>query len=178
MVVTASESRVAAYEPAPTVNHRPGRLEHASAAAGLALATLVAIDGTPGWQIARVFGVAVFTVTIVALQLLAGAYWRGRISVLAGMPALAIAVGFGPHLVKRDSIVIAAASTVLAVASAGLIAGGMLVATRGRRRLWRVATGAVVFVATALVVFVVGPALGDRSAHDGVATAADALRRP
>ncbi len=98
MVVIASESRVAADQPAPVVQRRLGRLEIARCITGLALATLVGIDGSPGWQLARFLVVAVFTAALVALQLWAPTRWRGLISALAGMPAFAIALGFGPHL--------------------------------------------------------------------------------
>ncbi len=159
MVVIASESRVAADQPAPVVQRRLGRLEIASCITGLALATLVGIDGSPGWQLARFLVVAVFTAALVALQLWAPTRWRGLISALAGMPVFAIALGFGPHLLKGGSVFVAVASTALAAASGALIIGGTLVATGGRRRVWRVATGAAVLVATALVLLVVGPAI-------------------
>ena len=158
MVVTSTESEVA-DQPAPTVKRRLGRLEGASCVAGLALATLVGIDGSPGWQLARVFVVVVFTGAIVALQLRVPARWRGRIAALVGLPALAIGVGFAPHLVRGGSIVVASASTVLVLAGAGLIIGGTLAATDGRRPLRRAATGAAVIVVTALFLIVVGPAV-------------------
>jgi dienelactone hydrolase len=159
MVVGLHQRHLAAAERADRLLRRPARLEAATCAAGLTLAVLVGIDGSPGWQVARVVAVAAFTAVVVASQLLASERWRGRVSVLAATPALAIAVGFGPHLVKGGPLPIRAASIVLAVASLGLVVGGTVLATRQRRLVRRLAVSAAVFVVAGAVAFVIGPAV-------------------
>jgi pimeloyl-ACP methyl ester carboxylesterase len=159
MVVRSVLQDADADQPTATVERRPGGLELAGCVGGLALAVLVGIDGSPGWQLARVIVVVVLTAAVVSLQLRTSARRRGRISVVVGIPALAIAVGFSPHLVERGLSVVGLASIALAVASIGLIVAGTLVATGGRRRVRRGAAGAVVFVAAALALLVVGPAV-------------------
>jgi dienelactone hydrolase len=159
VVAALHQQQLAAVEGADRIVRRPARLEAASGAAGFTLGVLAGIDGSPGWQAARVVAVAAFTAVVVALQLRLPERWRGRVSVLAGIPALAIAVGFGPHLVNGGSLPIRAALVVLAIASLGLVVGGTVLATRQRRLVRRLAASAAVFVATGAVVFVIGPAV-------------------
>ena len=159
MVVALREPGFAPVQLWHTFKRRPAQLEAWSCVAGLALAALVGIDGSPAWQAVRVLAVLAVTAGITLLQLRTSARWRGRSSALAGMPALAIAVGFGPHLVGEGSFAVQAASIVLAVASLGLIVGGSLVAARDQRLISRIVAGAAVFVATALVLLVVAPAI-------------------
>jgi uncharacterized protein len=85
--------------------------------------------------------------------------WRGSICVLVGMPALAIAVGFGPHVVKGGPMLTQMAAMVLAVAGSVLIAGGVVVATRGGPALVRLITSVVTLAATGITLVVVGPAV-------------------
>ena len=85
--------------------------------------------------------------------------WHGRVAVMVGVVATAVAVGFAPHLAKNGPLLVRAATLVLGAAGAGLTVGGTVAATQGRRAVHRVAVGAVVAVVTALVVFVVSPAV-------------------
>ena len=75
------------------------------------------------------------------------------------MPAIAIAVGFAPHLAKGGPLPVRVAGLVLVGAGVGLTVGGTVVATRGRRLAGRIATSAAVVVVTAAVLVVVGPAV-------------------
>jgi dienelactone hydrolase len=146
-------------DPGHRVQPRPSVLEGAAGAAGLALAALVAYEGTPGWQIGRVAAVAGVTAGVIVMQRRASPRWRGRLSVLFGVPMLAIGLGFGPYLTKGGPVVVRAAAVVLAVASLGLVVGGTVVATRPHRLVVRLAEAAGVLVALAVAGFVIGPAV-------------------
>jgi dienelactone hydrolase len=160
MGVALHPRHLAAAERADGFLRRPARLEAATGAAGISVAVLVGIDGSPGWQAARVVAVAAVTAVVVAsLQRMCSERWRGRVSVLTAIPALAIAVGFAPNLVKGGPLLIRAASIVLAIASLSLIVGGTVVATRQRRLVRLLLASAAVFVATGAVAFVIGPAV-------------------
>jgi uncharacterized protein len=159
MIDAVLEPGLGLREHADAIRHRPSWLEGTACVAGLALCVLVGIDGAVGWRVARVVAVTVFTATIVAVQSLASFTSRGRIATAVGVPALAIAVGFGPHVVEGGRLPVRVAAVALAVASLGLIVGGMVVATRDRRLLRRLTASAVVLLATGLVAFVVGPAV-------------------
>ena len=78
---------------------------------------------------------------------------------MVGVAATAVAVGFAPHLAKDGPLLVRAATLVLGAAGAGLTVGGTVAATRGRPPAHRIAVGAAVAVVTALVMFVVGPAV-------------------
>ena len=138
---------------------RPARIEAATLAAGLSLAVLVGLDGSPGWQAARVVAVGLLTSALVAAERSASPRSRGRIAVVAGVAAVAVAAGFAPHLAKSGPLPVQVAAAVLAVAGVGLTAGGTVVATRGHRRLRRAGSAAVVVGAVALVAGLVGPAV-------------------
>lgn len=136
-----------------------GRLEAAAIGGGGALAVLVGLDGSPSGQAARTAAVALGAAALVLTMRRVSAQGRGRAAVLAGIPALAVAVGFAPHWAKAGPLVVQVAATLLAVAGAALTVGGAAVATRGRRWPRRAAAAAGVVVATAVTAFVVGPAV-------------------
>ena len=125
----------------------------------VALAVLVGRDGTPGWQIARVAAVIVLTWAVLAVEASLGDRGCGRVAVGVGVVAFAIGVGFMPYAVKDGLSVEAVAGTVAAFAGLVLAATGTLVATRGRRTIWRIAAGAGTVILIAVVAFVVGPAV-------------------
>ena len=83
----------------------------------------------------------------------------GSRAVIVGVPAIAIAVGFTPHLAKDGPLLTQAATLIVAVAGIGLTIGGTLVATRRRRLRRRIDTSALVLVTTVLAMFAVGPAV-------------------
>jgi uncharacterized protein len=138
---------------------RVGRMELATVLSGAAIAVLVAIDGSPTWRVARAVAVAGVTAVVVAGVVRLPSRWRGAVAAAAGIPAVAIAVGFVPHLVKGGPLPIRAATVVLAVAALGLVVAGTAEATRGRRWWLRAPVGIVVFVITATGAFVIGPAV-------------------
>jgi len=142
-----------------SARRRPGRLELAAGLAGFALAILVGLDGSPGWQVARASGVVAATGLLFAALARSSARWRGQLAALAGIPAIAIAAGFAPHWAKSGPIPVQAAALLLSVASVTLVIGGTAVGTRGRRRWRRAATSAAVAVATGMAAFVAGPAV-------------------
>jgi pimeloyl-ACP methyl ester carboxylesterase len=141
------------------LDHRPTSLGVAFLAAGMALVVLVGIDGSPLWQTVRVLAVAGCTGLLFMVQASATPRRRGRLAVLAGIPAFAIAVGFLPHVAKRGPVPLQAAAVVLIAAGLVLVAEGTVLATRGRRRARRLASGATVLIATAVVTFVISPAV-------------------
>ena len=116
------------------------RLEFAAGLCGGALAVLVGTDGSPVWQAVRVLAVAAITALLIAALLRSPSRWRGRLAVGAGIPAIAIAVGFAPHLAKGGPAATTAAAIVLAVAGIALTAGGAVIATRARR-WWEAGSG-------------------------------------
>ena len=92
--------------PAIATVRRRSFVEAATVASGMGLALLVGRDGSPVWQTLRVLAVASLTALLVAVELRASQRWSGRLSVVLGTAALAVAVGFGPHIAKGGSIVV------------------------------------------------------------------------
>ncbi len=141
----------------PELRHR--RVATATAVGGVAVAVLVGHDGTPGWQFVRVAGVAILTLAVIALQTRLSDRGRGRLAVAVGVVVLAIGAGFIPYVVKDGWSVEAVASMVALVAGLAVAAAGTMVGTRGRRAVWRIGAGLGTLVVTALVAFVVAPAV-------------------
>lgn len=137
----------------------PAVLEAATVAGGLALVVLVGLEGSPAWQLVRIAGIVAVTSLLIAGELSVPAPWRGRLALLGGVPAVAIAGGFAPHLAKGGPVPVQLATIVLAIAGLVLTVGGAVVATRGQRRFRRAASAIVVVGAVAIVNFVVGPAV-------------------
>ena len=84
---------------------------------------------------------------------------RGRLAVLVGVPAVAIAAGFAPHWAKSGPLAIQGAAGLLFAAGLALVIGGTAVATRVWGWWRRAGGGSVVVAATAVVAFVVSPAI-------------------
>jgi pimeloyl-ACP methyl ester carboxylesterase len=127
--------------------------------AGVCLALLAAADGSPGWRLVRLGAVAVATWLLLALLAVLTPRWRGRASVLAALPTLAVAVGFAPFVVERGAFVVSAATIGLGVASLVVLTVGFADATRGLHAVRRWVSGVVVAVTTAVVLLVVAPAI-------------------
>ena len=123
------------------------------------MAVLVGHDGTPGWQFVRVAGVAILTLAVIALQTRLSDRGCGRLAVAVGVVVLAIGAGFMPYVVKDRWSVEAVAGTVALVAGLALAAAGTMVGSRGRRAVWRIGAGLGTLVVTAVVAFVVAPAV-------------------
>jgi len=138
---------------------RPVGIEGGTVLAGTALAVLTGLDGTAWWQLVRVLVVVALTAGAVSAE-----RWRGHLAVVVGAPAIAVAIGFSPYLVKGGPLLVRTATAVLALAGVGLAVGGTVMATRDQRVPRRIAAGAAVAVVTALVVFVVGPAVAATNA--------------
>ena len=160
MTVASSETSV--VSPDRMVVRVRGRmgLEGATVLCGAALAVLTARDGSAGWQLLRVVTVASSTAAALFGELRLAPKWRGRIAAIVGVLATAVAVGFAPHLVKGGPLLVRAATLALAASGVGLTAGGTVAATRARPLPRRIATDAAMAVITALVIFVVSPAVG------------------
>jgi dienelactone hydrolase len=133
-------------------------LDTAALLAGLALAVLVGCDGSPGWAVVRVIAVALVTAAIVGLMFRTSDRRRGLVAALAGMPVLAIAAGFTPHLFD-GRLIVQGATFLLAVASVALIVAGVIAAVRGSGVGRVLATSLAVLVMTAVTALVVGPAV-------------------
>ena len=144
---------------APRWPDRPAPLPGAAVAAGAALAVLVGLDGSPVWQVVRVLGVAATTVGLVVALGRTPARWRGRLATFAGVPALAIAIGFAPHWVKGGPLAIQVAAAVLAGTGLGLTVGGTTVASAGRSWWRRGLAGLATAIVAVLVTFVLGQAV-------------------
>jgi dienelactone hydrolase len=138
---------------------RPRPLEFAAALGGVALATLVGLDGSPSWQVIRVVGVGAATALVVAALARGPTRWRGRLAALVGVPAIGIAVGFAPHWAKGGPVPVQLAAAALGIAGVMLAIGGTAVATRDRRWWRRVGAGLAMAVAVVMVTFVVGQAV-------------------
>jgi fermentation-respiration switch protein FrsA (DUF1100 family) len=141
----------------PEFGHR--RVAAATAVGGVAVAVLVGDDGAPGWQLVRVAGVAILTLAAIAVQTGLSDRGCGRLAVSVGVVVLAIGAGFIPYVVKDRWSVEAVAGTVALVVGLALAATGTIVGTRGRRAVWRIGAGLGALVVTALVAFVVAPAV-------------------
>jgi uncharacterized protein len=152
----AQRTRGAEAAPEPAWPHA---LDVAAALGGLGLAILVGVDGSPIWQAVRVAFVGATTSALLVALASSGARWRGRLAVLAGVPALAIAIGYSPHWPEGGPLPVQAAAAVLGSAGLVLVVGGAVRATRERPWWRRVGAGVAIVVVVAMVVFVVGPAV-------------------
>jgi dienelactone hydrolase len=138
---------------------RTRRLSVAVVGAGTALACLVGRDGSPPWQATRVVVVAATAALVVIACERSGSRVRGRVALLAGVPAVAIAAGFAPHWAKDGPLLVQASAAILAAAGLVMVVGGTVVATQGRRWWHRIGAGALVVVATVLATFIAGVAI-------------------
>ena len=131
----------------PDVARRPSTmpLRLAAIAAGTGLAMLVGYDGSPLWLLARVVVVTALTVALVIAVERVELRVAGRLAVVAGVPATAVAIGFAPHWVKHGPLAVQAATALLAVGALGLVIGGAVAAARGTSR-WRRAVAALLIV--------------------------------
>jgi len=159
MATVLHDARHASSIAAPRWRPRTWPLKLAAALGGLALATLVGLDGSPSWQVVRVVGVGAVTALLVAAVARSSPRWRGRVASLAGVPAIAIAVGFSPHWAKGGPVSVQLAAATLGFAGLTLAVAGTAVATRERRWWRRVGAGLMMTVAAVMVVFVVGQAV-------------------
>jgi pimeloyl-ACP methyl ester carboxylesterase len=159
VAIALHESSGASTVAATRLQLRPGRLEVAAGVGGIALAILVGLDGSPVWQAVRVFSIGATTAGLLVALVRGSARWRGRLAVLAGVPAVAIAVGFSPHWAKGGPLPIRGSAALLAAAGLTLVTGGTAVATRERRWWRRVGAILVVLVATGMVTFIAAQAV-------------------
>jgi len=143
----------------PFAAGRPRVVDVAVAATALGLAVLGAADGNPGWRAVRTAAVAATAVVLVRTGRRGSGRRRGGIAVAAGAPAVAVGLGFLPHLVKDGLTVVSVAGILALVGGLGLIVTGSVLLSRGGGALRRVATIAGTVVVTALVSLVVGPAV-------------------
>jgi uncharacterized protein len=160
MSVSARE-RTIATSPSSTHpgRHRPSAIASTTIAAGVCLAALVGVDGSPLGRAVRVLGIAVFTSLLAVVVSHAPLRWRGAVAASVAVPVLAIGVGFLPHVGKGGALVVQAASIALVAAALGLFVEGVVLLTRGRSLLAHVVTGGGLLTAAAVVVLVVAPAV-------------------
>ena len=158
MALTVDRTRtMAADAPIHRRRARPALWVVAMVAAGGSLAVLVGRDGSPGWQVVRVVGVAGATVAAVAAHRRMKA-WR-PLSVGIGIVAMAVGAGFAPYVAKEGVSVEAVAGMGALGAGLTLAVAGVVAGTRGRRPLRRLGAGAATLVAAVIVTFVIGPAV-------------------
>ena len=161
--MTAAATRTA-LEPGA---RRPGAGARTAVAAaigmGVAIAFLVARDGSPRWQVARLVAVAAATAGLVPVvgspspRGRRGPAGRGVAAVAAGLVGVAVGAGIAlPHLTKTGLTPVAAAGTVTLAGGLVLVAVGGWWLLRGRRWWQR----ALVVVALVVVVPVVLLPLG------------------
>jgi len=166
-----------------TVRGRPAiRAEGVTVAtlvAGGALALLVGHDGTPGWQVARSMVVALLSGAALFVEARVGDRGRGRLAAGIGIVVLAAGGGYLPFVAKDPASLEAVAGSAAVLSGLLLTAMGVVIGTRGRARLHRVAAGVLtVFIAllaaSVLGVAVAGtnvsrPAIGETPADRGLA---------
>lgn len=157
MVTALHEAQEALPADVTSSRRRPRALDVAGGVGGLALATLVGLDGSPVWQVVRVVVVAAVTTLLLAVLARSSIRWRGTIATIAGVPAIGIAAGFAPHWVKGGPVPVQVAAAALACAGLALVAGGTAVAAEGERWWRRLAAGLAATVAVAMAALVLGP---------------------
>lgn len=134
-------------------------LESATVVVGVGLALTVGLDGSAGWQVARVALAVALTVVVVRVERRASPRTRGRVAAALGMVSTAVGLGFAPHLAKGGPLPIRVASIVLLIGGLVLLVGGTVVALHGRRWLRTVGPVAGVVVLTVVTALVVSPAI-------------------
>ena len=133
---------------------------------GLAIAFLVARDGSPGWRVARLVVVAAATAGV-ALVVgrprppgRRGTAGRGLAAVAAGLVGVAVGAGIAlPHLTKTGLTLVAAAGTVSVVGGLVLVAVGGWWLLRGRRWWQRALVVVALVVALPVVLLPLGVAV-------------------
>lgn len=136
-----------------------GRFDIAAGSGGIALAALLGPGGSVGWGSARLAALGLGTVALLLLLQRSSPIRRGAVAMVAGVPGVAIALGFAPHLRKGGPMRVQVAMVVLALAAAVLTFGGAALAARGRGIVGRAGAIVGVVVVVATVAFVVGPAV-------------------
>jgi uncharacterized protein len=158
MTVTATPAHVGSAD-ASVERRRHPWLEAAGSASGLCAAVLASADGSPWWRAVRFVVIVSATAAVVVALRPPRRRRRGVIAVAAGVPLVAIAIGFAPHWVSGDVGLVPVASAVLTVAAVAFTVMGVRAATSDAGR-WRCAvTGFGVLVAVVVTTFVVGPAV-------------------
>lgn len=138
---------------------RPWLLEGATVVAGVGVALAVGVSGSPGWQLARVALVSVLTAALLVVERRASERWRGRVAAAVGVVSVSVGLGLTPHLAKGGPLAIRVAAVLLLVAGLVLVVGGTTVVVRGRHWARKAATAVGVFLVTAVVALVLGPAV-------------------
>jgi dipeptidyl aminopeptidase/acylaminoacyl peptidase len=147
--------------------------------AAAAFTLLVGHDGTTGWQVARAMAVALFSGAVLFGEARSGDRARGLLAAGIGIVVLAVGGGYLPFVAKDPSSLEAVAGSAAALSGLFLTAAGVVIGTRGRARLHRVAAGILTVFVALLVVSVLGvavagtnvprPAIGESPAGRGLA---------
>jgi pimeloyl-ACP methyl ester carboxylesterase len=127
-------------------------------AGGLALAVLVGHDGSLGWQIVRVVAVLAITAGVLALDG-RGERVGGYAGIAFGVALVCIGGGFLPHLFKGGSLLLTIAALVAVAAGAVILVATTARVLRGHRLVFRIAGALALVVATAVIGWVVVPAV-------------------
>ena len=138
----------------PTVSRQP--LVFATVLGGVGLATLVGLEGSPAWRLARAAAVALGTVALVVVVGHRSSRRAAGVGALAAVPAIAVAVGFAPHWLKGGPAPVQLAAAALGAGGVILAIGGLAGATEGRRGSVRVGAGLALVVAVGLATLLLG----------------------
>lgn len=137
--------------------HRPGAAQSAVALLGLGAAFIVGHDGTPGWQVLRVLGVAILAVVGIAAVGRPGQPRHMAVGLPLGIVGVGLGLGIGiPSASKGGSALLTTAG--LVNLAGGLALLGMAVATPVRSlRGWRRALSVpAALVGTLVALYAVG----------------------
>jgi fermentation-respiration switch protein FrsA (DUF1100 family) len=105
--------------------------------------------------VVRVLVVLAIGASLVVAMSRMGHRARGLLAVPIGMLALAVGLGFVPHLAKNDELLLGVIGVVEVLLGLVLVIAGWVVATRGRGLIRRTLSAAAVALATIGVAFVV-----------------------
>ena len=144
----------------PSPNRHGRRLAVATASlTGIAMAAQLGHDGSPGWRLARVTGVAVVTILVIGVATRAPLRASGRVIAPLGIVVAGFAVGFVPFVLADPWSVRSVAGATALLGGIVLASLGVVLATRRRRARRRVASAVVMLLAAVCFGFVVGPAV-------------------
>jgi pimeloyl-ACP methyl ester carboxylesterase len=138
---------------------RAGVIEAATVAVGVGAAMLVVSDGSWGWQLLRVLAVIGLTDLAVTAEIRLGPRGRGRLAAAIGTLAVAVGVGFVPHVLKSGFTATSAAGLVVLAAGVVLLVAGTATATRGRGLARGFGATVLVLLTTTVVTLTVAPAI-------------------
>jgi dienelactone hydrolase len=131
------------------------------AAEGVAFAALLGLDGSPGWQVARVLVALILTGLAVWFTRRAGRIGRGATALLAGIAGTAGGGGVaGVHLAKAGLDAAATLAAVVLATGVFLLAWGAVALVRAVPGWWRLLAIPAAWVLLEMVLFPLTMAVG------------------